>query len=58
MFRFSYHSSTVSHLADSMVENSIFQRKEIESLYTREPGRRDTCYTLDFFQTFIVYENQ
>ena len=55
---YGYHSSTVSHLADSMVENSIFQRKEIKSLSTREPGRRDTCYTPDFFQTFIVYENQ
>ena len=27
------------------------------SLSTRAPGRRDTCYFTDFFQTFTVYDS-
>ena len=34
----------------------VLLSKVFMSLFTRGPGRRDTCHLADFFQTFTVYK--
>ena len=34
----------------------VLLSKVFISLFTRVPGRRDTCHLADFFQTFTVYK--
>ena len=51
MFCFGYHSSIGAHLADSMVENSIFQRKEFKLPKVRVRVVHELLSRLNLFRT-------